>query len=368
MVMQEDATLQQLRAYALSYRVDEYFRLANQLLSTTSGETLGRVYLSMAQVKLCITDDTLLDDCLHADALLPEGYREPPYFQQMEPQDANTVLLFQPNEGYFTRFLSVLEQAQVIFEKYLGEYGKFACLQAKHEILYFTGTINEVAVAAEDVMNTRFKELGDLTRAVYTSYLLVRIYIQLGRAAEARQVTLDMANWALDHPDAPCNYMYQRVRSWINLTTGWGGDAPRFYTTPDGSVYPMLDERNSAMQQGVAEYGPTEKPFIAMARQIFPEIVTMRWYYAEIYRAVVYFKYDDLESAQAAFRRLYPAAHGNKVNIPFVEYGAQIVPFLDYLLKSGEPYDPVWLTQLRDMALDYEEKLNELRQTEELDF
>ncbi len=360
--------MQQLREYALSYRLDEYFNLAKHLLSTASGEMLGRVYLSLAQVKLCITDETLLDDCLHAKALLPEGYREQPYFQQMEPHDANTILLFPQKAGYFIRFLSALAQAQDIFEQFLGEYGKFSCLQAKHEILYFTGRIDEDAVAAVNVMNTRFKELGDLTRAVYTSYLLVRGCIKLGRVVDARQATLDMARWALDNPDAPCGYMYKGVRSWINLTTGWGGDAPRFYTTPDGSVYPMLDERNSAMQQGVAENGPTEKPFVAMARQISPEIVTLRWYYAEIYRAVVYFKYDDLKNAQATFQRLYPAAHGNRVNMPFVEYGAQIVPFLDYLLKSGGQYDQMWLAQLRDMALDYEEKLNALRQTEEIDF
>lgn len=351
-----------MQQYTVQGKLRELYALTERLMSEVEGPALGEVYLYRAQLKLFILDPTFAGDLEYAERLLAGGSRIPSFLATFQPLDPNGFILFEPRAGSVADFISTMHASAAPIEKYCGDAGISMCSQLESEILYYTGKLEEGAQIAE----SRFRynlEQGLYSFALMAGYTLLRCHFALGDA-EGAMAAIQEVYVLARRPEQPnLQRMYATIRSWINLTTGWSGDTPRFNVTPSGKEFPVLDDRLDAIQEGIDQLGPTEAPFVDIARQVYPEGYTMRECYMDVFGAMADYRNGDKQGLLQKFQVVYQKAYGNRIIMPLVEYGRQIVPLVEYLIESedGKGFDRKWLADIAQLAMDYERGLETFR-------
>lgn len=351
-----------MQRMALEFRLKEYYALTEHLISTATGEELGEVYLHRAQLKLFTADATIAEDLQSAERLLPNGSGITSFLDDFAPMDPNAFLMFGPEPGSIAAFLDAMRLGAPILRRLCGETGYQITRQIESEILYFSGRIREALSIAEP-LHAQLRADGKHLLSMMAAYVLVRCYLSMGKASKIERVMAEIIGTVKSKNSAECSKMYQTIRSWMNLTTGWSGDTPRYHITPEGAVFPALEDRMAAMETGIAELGPTEAPFADYARIICPSVCTMRQLYAEIFNMMAQFRFGLRSTAEGIFHSISPKAQGNGMIMPFAEYGKQIVPLFENILKEGRhvEHSAEWVKSLMANACQYEENLSRYR-------
>lgn len=248
-----------LRKSIEEYDLKEYDSLAFPLEQTCKQEDLGEMHLCRAHLKMLISDVTFEEDLLSAESLLPEGSRYPPLFEGLAPQSPNGFILFYNQENSLPRFLDALERLERKTEKYCGSFGLHMNRQLQSEILYYMGEVQRAGAIASVVRSYALKR-GEDALAVMAGYSLLRCNLVIGNIGDTEEEIMRIFRCIKRAPHSRHAKMYETMRDWLNLTTGWSGDTPRYYQSPDGTMLPIFEDRIIAIQKGISTLGPTEKP------------------------------------------------------------------------------------------------------------
>lgn len=357
----DSAAISQLIQLAHRLQLKEYWVLSNRLVGELEGEALGELYLSRAQIKLLTTDYTITDDFEQAGRLLPNGSAYPSFWDAYTFMAPNSFILFNTEKDSLQKFLEALHRAQDDISRLSGEVGLFMIRQIESEILYYLGRFPQALEIAKE-LDKQVKKQDRYDRKMMVEHVKLRCCLALGDISSVHKAIQQMIQYTQEEYSSLDNIIYKTARAWVNLTTGWAGDTPRYYTTPAQKQYPVYEDRTEAMQWGIAELQQTETPIVEYAELTLPESYTLRKLYADFYQVLLAFKYDDAEKACEGFFPIFSATKDNRMIMPFVEYGAQIVPFLEYLIaeKSGQ-YDVAWLNELIRASRQYEQMLCKYR-------
>lgn len=350
-----------MREYAAHFQIEEFFALGGQLLSSLEGSDLGEVYSLLAQAKLFLCDATLEEDLQNADRLHPDASPTSPFFADCATTSPNTFFLIPLGDKAFTRFAGALRAAQPLFQKHCGDIGYRMNRQIESEIRYYWGQLDEAIALAEPLYYAAIEQ-EDLTMAIHAGYTLIRCYLAKGETIFP--IISRIIEWARAYPGTHYAAMYEVIRQWANATTGWSGDTPRYHTTPMGTIMPVLDDRVDAIVQGIGEPASSEKPFDEFLRGQGTSHLNMRGFYVEIFNAMTRYKFSTRAMAEEAFYASYQISLETGLIMPFVEYGLQIVPLLEYILDEDllYKYDEGWVRRIIDYATRYEENLQWFRQ------
>lgn len=363
MAMQTSANrdIQLLYEMARELRLDEFHTRSQQLLPQLSGGDLGELLCMRAQLKLLCSDASFAQDLSEAAALLPAGPVCRPLLDSLVFQDPNSFIAFGRQAGSVAAFLAALREAHPVLCSLCTEAGAAMGRQIESEILYFMGDF-EGAMEIAVPLHRRYLEADRYDRATMAAYTLLRCYLATREARKFEDILTGIVTWAKREPMSLDGSMYRTIRTWVNLTTGWGGDTVRYHVTPSYEVFPVLEDRTEAMLNGIADLGPTETPFVRYAELNNPSVVTMRRFYADIYKMMLLFREGDREGALKQFEGLYAALAGNRMFMPFAEYGGQIVPLLFYARRQQPgQMDNAVMDALFTAAQRYEEGLVEYR-------
>lgn len=333
----------------------------NQLLESEEGAAVGEACLLRAQLKLLTADATMAEDFLRAEKLLPNGSEYELFWDTYAFTAPNSFLLFPKEPDSLQKFLEALRKSRSYVPGLCGDVGSFMIRQIESEILYYMGMFSEALAIAGELRDT-LERCARYDRRMLTEHVRLRCHLALGDALSAQKTIQQMIAYTESECASLGHIIYQTARAWVNLTTGWAGDTPRYYTSPTQKQYPIYEDRMEAMQWGIAELQETEIPLVEYARLSLSGIYTLRNLYAEVFEALLAFKYNDCERADAIFFPIYVATKSNKMVMPFAEYGKQIIPFLEYLIeKKPGRYNEAWMSELMRASENYEQMLGKYR-------
>ena len=154
-----------------------------------------------------------------------------------------------------------------------------------------------------------------------------------------------------------CLKPYQSVRIWATLTTGGSGDKPRYYRGPSGNRLSFFEDRVDAIQNGYSCSSPLEEPFVRYAGIGYKTAYTMRQFYADVFHAIFWFEEGDYFQTDLYLSRAYQVSFGSGVIIPFVEYGIQIIPLLEYGKGGKTRCSDGWIEKIVPLTEQYEKGL-----------
>lgn len=341
---------------ALSYDFSAFRQELDHLIQRNA-ENTADLYSMKAQIKLLTGDETALADLRRMDAL-EQKPRLPLLLSQWKPNSPNSFFVFHGAPGSVQSFLEILSPCGELLRAGYGDTGYGTVMQIKAEILYFMGMPEDAAQLSEKLFHRT--ESYDLYH-VLTGYTLFRCYLAMGKIHAAESVILEIIRCAKKSDNSHCVEMYHTIREWVNLTTGWSGDSPRYQQTTTGDLLPVLDDRITAIRKGISELSSTEEPFVNLARQTFGNSYAMRELYMDIFGAMEAFRNGDPEEAKSSFFKAYHIAEPNHLLMPFAEYGEQIKNLTEYMVKNHE-IDPAWARRVTEIAGQYEKNLSAYRE------
>lgn len=356
--MEPNTSVARLFRDAAAYRLVDFHRLAERVIREGAADGLVDAYLLRAQVGLYAADESMTQD-LEAASRLGAALALPCLFDTWAPGSPNGFVVFDGRGGALERLGDGLTKAGQLLGAWYDAGGAGMVRQIESEICYFTGRFEKGAALAQAQYGAFWDNPAHAIRA---AYVLLRCYMALGETANVETVLLDIIKLARQNADNPAfPGIYGTIREWVNYTTGWSGDTPRYHHTPSGSVLPVLEDRADAIQHGVAELGPTEAPFLEYARLRYENPVTVRSLYMGVFHALSHFRAGQPEQAEAVFRQAYDVSVNSGFISAFVEFGGQVLPLLDYLRFAGRGYEADWLNRTADMAKRYEQSILEFR-------
>ena len=367
-MLSENPTLAQAQILMAKQDYLSFLKLVDQAPETLAGEILGELYFMRAQIKLFYSDETLLEDLKMAGKLLPNGNKRPSMGTRFRTDTPNLFTIFYPEGGSLSRFKLSLHKSLPLLQKFGGDVAVRLAKLCEAEIIYFTGNFEKALAIAEPVCREATKDSAHYV-SIMGGFILVRCYIALGDAEklEAAMAQLIRYSKILSRPDY--RELYAKIMGWVNCTTGWMGETPRYHITPSGVRLSVLSDRILVMNEKINAHGIFESALYRAAKHTYPEAVSMKDLYARIYEAMVQFNLGKKEQAAAIFYEVYMLTQKNRVIMPFVEYGAQILPLLQYSLsrKDSARFARRWSDKLNQMATQYEAALLVIRGESDLE-
>lgn len=353
--MDSDRGLDMLYRYAADYRFSDFTELYARLLPGDTGGDLAEALLMRAQIKLYSGDVTFLVDLEAADAR-GVSPRYPALGGSWRLGSPNRFVVFPGGADAWRSYTGLLPRAGELLGRWYGGAGEVMVDQLRDEILYFQGKIDEALGNAQRRLAAMAEGGFD---ALLADYLMFRCHLAAGQPGKAEDCMLDMIKMGRTYPE--CAEPYKGIRDWAILTTGWSGDTPRFRSNPDGDVLSVLDDRLAAMRNGFYRLSPAEEPFAVFAGEEGQDFRTVRQHNMDVFHAVYRFHTGDMERAKLYFRRAYQVAEGTGMIMAFVEYGAQVLPLLDYAARDGGLCPAAWIETVTPFAERYEASLEEYR-------
>lgn len=356
--------LSRLLTCAKTLQIQEYIRLSDDLMHILDGEDLAMALLSRAQMKLLTTDSTIYSDLRQASRLLPDGLKDntDSLLSEFTFHSPNGFFIISRRPGALPEYLNALEGSQDMIGQFFGENGSLIASQLESEILYHMGNFRGALRIAQGLASNLEKK-GRYDSVMLAQHVLLRCHLAVGDIKNVNKTMLYMINFTKATLGSLENNIYQSIRSWFNITTGWSGETQRYYTTPDHEVYPVLADRAQALQHGIAQPRSTEIPLTQYASAVQDDVYELRTLYSDIYDMLLAFKYKSPDNSLPLFDPIYRATFENRLIMPFAEYGEQIIPFLEYISsqKSG-CYNMEWISRLIHVSASYEQGLKKLRE------
>lgn len=348
-------TLNPMFQYASNYKFFSFKQSFSELKSTQQNDKFLDAFLMQAQIKLFSGDETLLSDLEKAEKF--DGMPKFPCLNSSWlPDSNNRFVVFKKTPGSLRHFLETLSLTKEQFYRWYGEAGVGMVNQVRSEILYFWGCFDEAIGLAQQQYNNNESKSTD---KMLSLYVLFRCYLATGAIKNAQQSMLDIVRISRNFPE--CIGSYQNIRNWANLTTGWSGDTPRFNCTTPGVMTPILDDRLTAIRNGISRLSVLEEPFVEYAQDNYEEAYTVRQYYMDIFHAIYWFQSGYFQQAESNFMRAYSISLASGLAMPFVEYGKQMIPLLEHVKKSDASCSHDWIDMILSFAEQYEDSLNAYR-------
>lgn len=349
--MRDTDDMERLFQYAGQYDFDDFNALYLCMAKRLPSDLRWEANLLRLQIRLYAADENLADDLR-----LTARFDMMPRFSCLNniwrSDTPNRFNVFRCEPGSLCNFLKSLPAAAGRMQNWYGEVGGAMVNQIRCEIFYFMGRFDEaIALALTQESVSRRNH----TDAIYLQSVLYRCYLAKGQPGEAQRCMLAMISLAEVNPE--CFGPYHAIRTWANLTTGWSGDTPRYREQPDGSQKPILDDRLDAIRGGFARTSPLERPFVEYAGSGSRQIYTMRQFYMIIFQALYWFQTKEYRQTELYFAEAYRIMENTGLITPFLEYGHQIVPLLEYAGGNIPGCSRNRIMHLSGMAKEYEEGL-----------
>lgn len=353
--METSNNLKLLFRQASEHKFDDFDKSLDEASSCFAPDELGEALLMRAQIKLMSTDETFMDDLRHAKS--PDTPLLFPCLNDVWTCDSpNRFVVFSDADGALRNFSELLPSAEKELGALYGESGAIMVRQMQSEILYFSGKFGEALRLAELATDRGQENGSDIMLSLYVRF---RCNLAMGHRERAEQCMMDMIRTAKARPE--CLEAYLVVRGWANVTTGWSGDSPRFHDTPQGGSRAVLEDRLSAIRNGISRLSPKEQPFVEYASRRYGGACTMRQHYTDIFNAIYWFQAGDTEQSEEHFMKAYRASVASGLVMPFAEYGTQIIPLLRYAESIDTACSREWIASILSYAERYEECLRAYR-------
>lgn len=334
-------------------------RLFETLEGQLSPADFAEAYLLRAQIKLYASDATLLQDLAKAQQ---NGAK--PQFAflcgQWKCDALNRFVVFPLQQGALQAFLQALPAAHQAFALHYGQPGAGAVQQIESEIYYFMGDAETALQLSQQ------RSAHPATRKVEKMQALIlqyRCHLALGQTQKAQEVMIEIIGLSKRHPE--CVESYQAFRAWANLTTGWGGDSPRFQSNANGERQPDFSDRLRGIKQGIGRDTPLEAPFVQQAKCSFGKACSLRELYMELFNTLYWQSTQDDENMQLHIHRVQNVVNATGLMMPLIESGEQIMPLLRYLEAEQPGEVTCWHATLSQRAAQYESYLAAYRLTNE---
>lgn len=346
--MDEDNKMERLYDHASHLAFDDFDTLLAEIEAIHPFEDIVEAYAMRAQIKLFAADPSLLEDLAKVEQM---DIR--PWFACLntvwECDMPNRFSVFPREPGMMRAFFDSLPQAQKTLSHLYGKQGDIMVRIIQCNILYFTGKLQDSLSLSEEMMQS-----GDLGNrdALLHSCNAFRCCMALDMPAMAEQYILKAIRLSKKDPD--CVVAYEAFREWVNLTTGWNGDSPRYAEDKYGVKRPNLNDRLESIRSGIARATPVEAPFTSYAERHYKDAYTLRAYYMDIFHAIYWHMAGDSEQTKASFQKFHEVATETGIMMPIIESGGHIVPFLQDVLTLGSSSYDAWCVDLIDKAEQYE--------------
>lgn len=344
--------------YAANYEFITLLKLLSEDKFHLDSNHSTDIYLILAQIQLFSSDINIMKNLNKADKQksMPQY---PCLRQAWQFKSPNRFIVFQTEEGALSRFLNYLPETANQLTHWYGESGCGMARQLESEIRYFRGEYGKAILLAQDQLTYSVESRADELMAYY---VLFRCWLGLGETKKAQNAMFMMIERSSSQYSTEYSYeIYQSIRDWANLTTGWSGDTPRYHSTPDGYVLPVLEDRVAAILKGISQLSDSEKPFADFASISYKNYYAVRWLYMDIFYAINSFRAGQYNQAMENFQRAYQLACASDIIMPFVEYGNQILPLLCKILKIETRYSSAWINRVITLAEQYEDSINAYR-------
>ena len=353
--MSDAEGLELLFQHACEYKFSEFDSIFSTLEKSLPIDEFWEAYLLRMQIKLYAADETLVDDLKKTEAM--DGVPRFPCLNHYWRCDTpNRLCVFSKAPGSLKAFLRALPQVEEGMRRWHGDIGGSMICQVQSELLYFMGSFGEAIALAKTQRDV--KRLND-TDTICSLNVLFRCYLATGLTDEAERCMLDMIELSKTKPE--CAAPYESIRKWTDLTTGRGGDTPRYAGDPGGTAKPVFEDRLEAIRSGYALISPLEDPFVSYAEKQYQDAVTMRQYYMNIFHMTYWFQVKDYRQTESLFAQIFQVAAASGLTAPFAEYGKQIVPLLQHAKDSGIDCPDDWIDRIIALAEQYEAGLNAYR-------
>ena len=349
--------IEDLFEYAVRCEFEDFNALFKVMELELPEKKMAEAYLMRGQIKLITTDLTAVGD-LKKGAELIERPHYPCLDSLWHADSANRFIVFPRGKGVLVSFLMLLPEAKEKMIRLYGEAGNALVRRIRYEIYYYIGAAGAVIDYVESHPNIMLSNNSNIDR-MYMLSLCFRSYLSMGENEKAEQSMLGMIKMSQKYPE--CLQIYQEVRGWANVTTGWSGDTPRFYRDSNGHMQSVLNDRVEAVRRGIGKGRQLESCFVGFAQSAYENTYTIRQYYMDIFHAMYWLSVGDCRQAEYYFIRLYEIAEASGVIMPFVECGEQILPLLQYMRDSEVDCPSEWISKIISMASRYEESLNSYR-------
>lgn len=352
--MDSDRTLELLFQYASNYKLIDFNHIYTERIANHDTPPLDAC-LMQAQIKLISGDETFIQDLETADRLGGKPHF-PCLYNRWIMDGPNRFFLFRNAPRSPEHFFTSLPPAKEILTRFYGDTSAGIIRQIQSEMLYYHGAFEDaIKLAKEQYLDSESHSHS----SILAQYVLFRCALATGRYRDAEKAMLDMVLSAKINP--ACLKAYRVIRSWANATTGWSGETPRFQKLPEGDVSPDLSDRLSAIQKGISHLTPLEKTFEEYATLHYDHVYSMRQYFMNVFNAMYWFQIGDLKQTETSFLSAYQTAENTALIVPFIEYGKQIIPLLEYIKSSDLKVSPALIDQMLTMARSYETNLNAYR-------
>ncbi|QQO07814.1 tetratricopeptide repeat protein [Breznakiella homolactica] len=346
--------LSALYSYAAAYQFAEFSRVCTKLISSLPDNELLDAYLMRAQIKLFASDETFKEDLEKAAAIQAEP-RFPCLSRQWLSDSPNRFIVFNNEPGEVQKFLQMLPDAEKKLGNWFGTAGVCMVRQILSGILYFSGQFSEAIRAAREQQDM---DPENHTNRILSQGILFRSYLAAGIPEKAEEAMLEMVRLSNEYPE--CVKPYQAIRTWANMTTGWSGDAPRFFNNFQGKTMPVLDDRQAGIQKGFGRASTLETPFVEYAKASYTQFYTIRQYYVDIFHVLYWFHTGNLYQTSSHLLNVSHTALASGLIMPFVECGGHIMPVLQHLRDHGS-CSPELLARVVSLTEEFEESINTYR-------
>ena len=357
--MNNDNAIETLYQYASDYRFHEFDLLLSAMEEKASSDEFFEAYLMRAQIKLYTADLSILEDLSMAKKAGVKNPQFPMLKSKWKGDSPNRFIVFPTTPGALQAFLEALPQIGAKLALWYGEQGHILARQIESEIYYFTGDTERALMLAEEQYAVKVKSNTDAIWALIVQY---RCNLALAQPQKAEQNMFDIIRCSKAYPE--CVEIYKAFRVWVNLTTGWNGDSPRFYEDKDGKKQPVFKDRLEGINMGIARSSTCETPFVEYAKRSYDGTLMLRHLYMVIFNAMYWTSVGDCAQVNLYFTNAYDIARASGIVMPLIESGEQIMPLIKYIKDKNVTYASDWLDDIMARAVRYEECLR-LYQTED---
>lgn len=343
--------LNTLHQYASEYRFSEFSELLLAREAEMSRDTLKEALLMQVQIKLYASDGTLLDDLNKAEALDDQTpLRFPCLETQWVPDNIDRFISFPAERDAFEAFVACLPRAEKELRRWYGDAGAGMVHQIWSELYYFRGDMDQALFYAKKRYNACKK---NRPLAMLAQFELFRSHLAKGEIIKAEQYMLDIVRSAKISPES--TEAYNNARAWTNVTTGWSGDNPRYELMSDDDILPLLEDREMEVKNGIGVLSSKEKFFALYAKEHYDNIYGGRRFYMDVYHAIRLFNQKAYAPMMDYFLIAYRFSLNTGLIMPFVEYGKQLIPLLEYIKENESECNKEWLDRIITLSVQYEQ-------------
>lgn len=343
--------------FCVNGEFDEFERLFEQARVDRglAPRELAALYFIRGGYKVHFCDVTLLQDFQEADRLLTEPLRLSTNYEYLGP-DPMLLRRIRPHASSLYEYRVAVERSTKILGRIVDSPGiRMIGPIITSEIYYMLGKVeNAVALATPIFYAAETRRIYHM--AAYSAFVMLRCAVVQGNQEWFMGIWNSLNQMFKPRPEY--QELYGLVTGWVNAVTGYLGKTPRYTVLPNGLEIPNIDARTAYRmeQKRINQIGEMPDPVPSGENPLIP----LHDAETHLYHAMMMFKHCEPDEAVRHFRLAHAITRENRIYMPYVEYGEQIIPLLRHAMKCGVISRPN-MDKLIAMCEDYEKTLRLIR-------